>query len=161
MKLYELTDQFKQLEKMEGVDPIPLVDTIDSIKGDIAEKGKGVASYFQNLDIDIAAIDDAIARMTARKKALKADSDYLKEYLLRNMQECGISEISCPEFKITIRKPSKVVQINDEKAITSDFITIVPEFARPDKVAIKKALKAGESVEGAELVDGKTSLIIK
>ena len=31
----------------------------------------------------------------------------------------------------------------------------------PDKVAIKKALKSGEDVKGAELVDGKVSLIIK
>ena len=45
MKLYEITEQFKQLEKMEGLDPIALGDTIDSIKGDIAEKGKGALHH--------------------------------------------------------------------------------------------------------------------
>ena len=158
MKLYEITDQFKQLEKMEGIDPEVMRDTLDSISGDVAEKGKGVAAYFQNLDAEVNAMKDAEARIKARRVSIEKNSEFLKGYLLRNMLECEVTEISCPEFKITIRKPQKVVNIYGD--VNSCYInTKIVETV--NKAAIKSHLKEGIDIAGAELVDGKTSLIIK
>ena len=99
--------------------------------------------------------------MIDRAKAIESRSNSLKAYLLDNMQRLNIKEISCPQFKITIRKPQKIVSlVSDIDAIPAEYKKSVTTES-VDKMAIKKALKAGELVSGAELIDGKTSLIIK
>jgi len=162
MRLYELTSQFKELQNLEDIDPVALGDTIDSIKGDISEKGRGVASYFQNLDADIAAMKEAEKRIASRRKAIEKNSAYLKEYLLRNMQECDITSIECPEFKVTIRKPSKVVNVYNEGAVLNQFKT-TKTVITVNKNEIKKYMKENDfdAMEGVELIDGNSSLIIK
>jgi len=158
MKLYEISDQFKELEKLEDIDQETLNDTLESLTAEFQDKSVSVAAYFLNLDSDITQLKDAEKRIADRRKAIENRSKSLKDYLLSNMQRLEISEISCPEFKITLRKPQKVVELSStyvEGYTTKEWVLKI------DKNAIRKALKAGVNVCHAKLVDGKTSLIIK
>lgn len=160
MKLYEISDQFKELEKLEDIDSETLADTLESLTAEFSDKSLSVAAYFLNLDSDITQLKEAEKRIADRRKTAENNSKSLKEYLLLNMQRLEISEISCPEFKITLRKPQKVVEILDvdmlDGCYTNRKVTV-----SADKMAIKKVLKSGENIVGAKLVDGKVSLIIK
>lgn len=159
MKLYELTDQFKQLES-EDIDQDVLNDTLEAMEGEIMEKGRSVAAYFQNLDADVTAMKEAEKRIANRRKALEKRSEWLKDYLRENMARCDITKIECPEFSITLGKASKIVRVESESLIPKEFIkTKVTEIV--DKIAIKKAIESGEAVEGAALVEGKARLLIK
>jgi len=161
MKLYEISDQFKELEKLEDIDQEILNDTLESLTADFNDKSLSVASYFLNLDSDIAQLKEAEKRIADRRKTIENRSKSLKDYLLSNMQRLEMTEISCPEFKITIRKPQKIVSIVNIDDIPIVMCKVVPEHIQADKMAIKKALEGGQHIEGAELVDGKSSLIIK
>jgi hypothetical protein len=160
MKLYELTNQFKEIERMEDLDDQTMLDTLEGIEGDFLDKGQNVAAYFQNLDAEASALKEAENRITARRKSIENKSNSLKEYLLRNMQALNITKIECPEFSITLRKPSRIVEVYDESKLGDEF-TVTKTITTPDKNLIKKFINDGFEINGARLIDGKQTLTIK
>jgi len=160
MKLYEISDQFKELEKLEDIDAETLADTLESLTAEFSDKSLSVASYFMNLESDITQLKEAEKRITERRKAIENKSKSLKHYLLSNMQRLEMTEISCPEFKITIRKPQKIVEVTDLDGL-SDLFKNTKTTVSADKAKIKAYLKEGGGLLNARLVDGKSSLIIK
>ena len=67
------------------------------------------------------------------------------------MQEFGVVELKGKTIKLSFRK-SESVEIDDIDALDDRFKRIKIE---PDKTAIKTALKIGEKVEGARLVENQ------
>jgi len=158
VKLYEIANNYQQA--LANLDPEDEAysDTLEAIEGEIEEKGKNVAAYFLNLDSDISQLKEAEDKIKARRLAIQKQSDKLKDYLRFNMQETGISKIECPEFKITLGKPSQIVAVDDDL----DVRYVVEKVTKsPDKAAIKADLKDGIIIKGAKLVEGKARLIIK
>jgi hypothetical protein len=160
MKLYELAAAVDKLHDDDSIDEQTLKDTLESIEGDISDKGINIVKLSNAWESDIDAIDAEIKRLQLRKKSLKSRADGLREYLKHNMQRSGISKIGCPLFTITLKKGRSVVNISDESLIPDDYVNVKTTVS-PDKVAILKALKAGEAIEGAELSEGQPSLVIK
>lgn len=161
MKLFEISDQFKQLEQLEDIDQETLNDTLESLTAEFQDKSLSVASYFLNLDSDIAQLKEAEKRIADRRKSIENRSKSLKDYLLSNMQRLEMTEISCPEFKITIRKPQKVLKVIDEQLIPKKYRTFIPPTWSFNKSELKSIVKSRGPIKGVELVDGKSSLIIK
>jgi hypothetical protein len=91
---------------------------------------------------------------------LSNSQSWLKEYLKHNMIDTGISKIDCPLFKITLRKTTKIVEVDDETELDAKYKVIVPESYSVDKRLLLADLKIGD-VTGARLVDGKQGLLIK
>lgn len=162
MKLYEIASHLKELESMELTPDslVALIDTIDSLSFDFAQKGRDVAAFFQNLDSDVAEMKQAEERIAARRRIKEKASERLKDYLRENMAACGITKIECPEFSITLGKASEVVEIEDISKIPVEFM-VIKTTETPDKNAIKAAIKAGLLVDGVTLAEGKARLIIK
>jgi len=117
MKLYQIGDQLKELEKIEDIDEETLADTLESLTAEFGDKSLSVASFFLNLESDITQLKEAEKSIAVRRKAIENKSKSLRHYLLSNMQRLEMSEISCPEFKITIRKPIQIVEVTDLDAI--------------------------------------------
>jgi len=160
MKLYEITDNYQLALTNIDQDDEAYHDTLEAIEGEIEEKSKNVAAYFLNLDSDIQQLKDAENKIKARRLIAEKQSKNLKDYLRFNMESCNIKKIECPEFKITLRKPSQIVEIEDPKLLNEEYITR-KEVITPDKNSIKAELKAGNDVYGAKLITGIAGLIIK
>ena len=164
MKLYELSAQMKGLQlliddgEMTAAD---LADTLEGLTGDLMDKGGDVLLFMANLAGDIAAFDSEIKRMTARKKTLQNNHDWLKDYLRLNMIECGITKIESPVFTATLRKPSKMVEITSEDDLPVSYQTMVPASWKINKKQILDDLKAGIEIPGAKMIDSKQGLTIK
>lgn len=160
-KLYEITEQFKELEKLaeEGVD---IADTIESVEGDFNDKALAIVEVSENIGAMIPAIDEQIKRLQAKKKAIQNKQKALIEYLDFNMKECGISKIECPLFTISYRKQPDVLEVIDESKIDPEYM-ILPEAKdfRPDKREILKALKSGKSIDGCRIKSQPEKLTIK
>mgnify|MGYP000375909576 CR=1 FL=1 len=164
MKLYELTEQMQGLQALidDGeLDPEILQDTMDGLQTDLMAKGKDVLLFMANLDGDIKAFDAEIKRMTARKKTLVNNHNWLKEYLRHNMADCGITKIESPVFTATLRKAGKVVEITSEKELPTEYQELVPATWKILKAKIAKDLKAGIEIPGARVIDAKQGLVIK
>ena len=164
MKLYEITEQHKQLAELaESSDEDiaqAVADTFEMIEGDFNDKALSLITVVNNMDSDADQIDKEIARLQAKKKSIQNSQNSMREYLRSNMEATGISKISCPLFTITLAAGRDMVLVTDEDKIPTDYLNIKTSVA-PIKADILKALKAGESIPGCELGKSKTSLRIK
>ena len=158
MTLYEINAELENLMEI-AVDPETgeisedLAKQIDALSMAKDEKIEGVACFIKNLKADAKAIKDEVKSLQARAKAAenKAErlTDYLKYYL--NGEKFKTAKVS-----ISYRN-SESVLVEDASVLPAEYQRVTVEA---DKVAIKDAIKAGASIEGATLVSN-TSMIIK
>ena len=93
-----------------------------------------------------------------RAKRIAARSDAQKKAILSILQATGEKKLERPLGTVSRRAGGISLRITDEAEIPSQLtVTTVS----PDKAAIKKALQAGESVPGAELVTGDETISVR
>lgn len=163
-KLYELTNQYKELELLSGDDAIPaeaIADTLEGIQGEIEAKAENIGKLCANWDGYIDAIDQQLAHLQARKKAIAARKESLKDYLRENMERLEIKKIESPFFTISCVAGRDNAVIDDEELVPDEFFKVIPETKKLEKTAVTKALKEGKEVEGAHLEKTKSSIRIK
>lgn len=153
--LFQLATEYRAAaEKLHDLDldDQTIADTLEGMAGAIELKAQNVAFVIRNCKALADQIKQAEEAMAARRKALENRADKMGNYLLANMQACGMSKIECPEFKIAVRENPPSVVIDAEGQIPCDLY-IYPEAPppRPDKKAIAAAIKAGQEVPGAHL----------
>ena len=64
------------------------------------------------------------------------------------------TRFSFPNHELTSRKSSAVV-IDDEQALDPEWLAVTTS-SKPDKAAIKEALKAGQQITGAQLLSRRS-----
>lgn len=118
------------------------------------QKIENIACWIKNLISDAKALKDEKKALDERIKAKENRAESLKKYLESILEG---QKFETPKCAVSFRK-SQSVNISDLSAIPTEFLRIKP--AEADKTEIKKALKNGKTVTGAELVD-KLSMTIK
>ena len=134
----------EQLETAEN--PAELMESLDKA---VQVKAAGIGIYCEKLDGMVAALDDTIKKLQARKKTFQNRKERLKEYTLVAMKQHGIQKIECPECTISIQENNPSVDDYEPKLIPAEY------WKQPEPVLDKKALlddlKAGVIVQGARL----------
>jgi hypothetical protein len=116
-----------------------------------AAKVDQTAHVLAALDYEQKAAGDEMARLAERRRVAKAAQDRLEAYLCRIIAARGGKKLVGNTNTLSVR-PSDAVVIVDEAAIPANYIVEeVITTKRVDKAAIKKALKAGREVPGADL----------
>lgn len=138
------------------LDPQTVADTLEGMSGELEVKATNVAYMARNLEALAASIKEAEAGMTARRKALENRAAGLRDYLLRNMQACGMTKIESPHLQISVRSNPPSVDVFDAAQIPADYMRQPePPPPAPNKTAIAAALKLGQDVPGARLVQSQ------
>ncbi|XZJ40766.1 siphovirus Gp157 family protein [Clostridium perfringens] len=165
MKLYELTQNYRNLESLldnlgeqEGLTVEMIYGALGQVEDDINTKIENTCKVIKEIEADSIGIDEEIKRLSALKKQKENTVKKLKEYVEFEMNGIGLTKLEGKLFKISFRK-SKVVKVLDETKIPKEFIKI-KTTETISKTDLGKALKNGEIIEGAELVENK-SLQIK
>jgi hypothetical protein len=100
-------------------------------------------------------------RILERARRLDAQYDTIKQAILRAMADCGLKTIERPIATASIPKPRLVLDITSEH----DIPTVFYDTPEPEPKLVKKrledALKAGETVPGAQLKEATQSLSIR
>lgn len=117
-------------------------------------KLSNITLYIKNCDAEAAAIKAEEENLAKRRKRLERKSESLQGLLIRSMTENNEPVLETPQFKAKIRKTERT-EIIDKTLIPKEFINVKTEEV-PDKTAIKKAIKAGQDVAGAALVEHTT-----
>ena len=156
--LFEIVAAYKtdlaRLEDLE-LDEQTMIDTIESLSGELEVKARSVAMFVRNMEATAAAIKDAESQMSARRKAYEARAKRVRDYLLQNMIAAGIEKIESPMLVLSIRKNPPAVDIFDDKQVPSDYWTDPPPPPKTiDKNLVKQAIKDGFDVPGAKLTQG-------
>lgn len=150
MTLYEMTNQAAALYELlaaEEIDEQVYCDTLESIGAE--EKIDSYCKIVRTIEADNTAIDAEIARLTAIKKRNIKSIARMKTALDGFMRATNSDKQKTPLFTVSYKK-SDAVEITDLSAVPEIYINVKTE-RNPDKMAIKKAIKSGEKVPGAEL----------
>lgn len=161
MKLYELTQSYRNLENLgeqEGLTVEMIQEALGQVEEDINTKIENTCKVIKEIEADALGIDEEIKRLIVLKKQKENTAKKLKEYVEFEMNGIGLNKVEGKLFKISFRK-SKIVRIIDETKIPKEFIK-VKTTETVSKTDLGKALKNGEFIEGAELVESR-SLQIK
>ena len=145
--LYEINQSILECldtETGEIVDP----EALDALLMQRDEKLEAVALWIKNLQSDALAYKAEKDAFAARQKAAEKKAESLKKYLSDALQGQKFSTAKCA---VSFRKSEKI-EIPDEYLVPLEFLEEEVTY-KPNKTAIKEAIKAGREVCGCQLVE--------
>ena len=153
MTLYNITTEIKNLtlQLEEGELTPELEQALVITQDQLQAKAIDYCYVIKNLEADSEAIDNEIKRLKAMKEAKDNTIDRLKEAVRNAMLASGIDKIESSLFKLSLRRSEAVEVVNIDQLPES--LTTVKKTVSADKLKIKEAIKAGQNVEGANLIE--------
>ena len=153
MNLYEINNEL-QKALISSVDEDGVIiegseSKIDNLFAVKEEKLLNCAKYIKNEMAFIKMIKDEEEALKSRRKSIENRVDWLKKYVLANI-EAG-EKVQDSQATIGTRK-SEAIEIIEETLIPKELCNEIPATYKPDKKAIKNAIKSGKEVEGAKIV---------
>lgn len=146
--LYEINEEILNCVDMETGE---IIDTerLEQLQLAFDNKVEGIALWIKNLLSDAEAIKAEKDKLAERQKACENKAKNLKEYLSKFL---GGQKFKTPKVSISYRK-SESVEVTDISKLDDDYL----KFAEPtvDKTKVKKALKAGTTLQGIVLVENQ------
>lgn len=158
-KLYEIANQYAELEN-SGLEPDFIADTLAGIQGEFEDKVENVLKLIKNEQAYAEALKAEAKSFSERAKVSENKIESLKAYLVSSIEVAGLKSVRAGMMSVSLRAPSKSVEVTDATKIPVDYVEF-DTVIKPDKLAIKKLLEAGQEVPGCELKTGKPSLLIK
>ena len=131
-----------------------LSDTLDALDKERDDKIEAVGLYRKDILAEAEAVKAEADKLTERRRALEKRAESLANYLQSALNG---EKFKTSRLSISYRK-SQSTEVTDPELIPMDYLNFPDPV--PKKDAIKKAIKAGEEIPGAKLVE-KTSIIIK
>lgn len=159
--LFNITKEFEALESMLNIDGGEITEAHEELEQYVSkllvEKTDNYVEFVHKLEAEIEMAADRVRKIQAFKKARENAIERLKNYAHDCLQKMDKTKVTGELGSISIRKPSKVLLIEDELKIPEEFAHYERKI---DSARLKDALKS-EEIEGARLVDGKKSVMIK
>lgn len=157
MNLYTITQDFNDLLDMlnqaqeEGnQEQISLIESgLEITQDNFKDKATNYVKFIRSEEAGLSAIDEEIKRLTALKKSKVSKIDNLEARLSNSMQSIGFDKYDLGLFKLSFRKSSSV-EVIDVDQLPEGFKR-VKTTVDADKIAIKKAIEAGQEVTGASI----------
>lgn len=160
-KLYELKENWKQVQEMlyeEEIDEQCILDTLESIEGEIEDKADSYAMIIKEMLSDAEACKQEKIRLENRQKSFENRAKLLKDRLEEVMKETGKTKFKTQLFSFNIQKNGGLAPL----WIIEDIKQIPEEYLRkePDNTKIRQLLSTQE-VEWARLEERGESLRIR
>ena len=127
--------------------------TLESVQIASEEKIIATAMYIRRLDALNKATKETIQDLQERVSADSKRIEALKWLMTKAMDSLQYTEVKSPEVTLRFRKSSSV-EITDSESLPKQILR-TKTVVEPDKTAIKNALKAGEKIQGAQLVESR------
>jgi len=158
--LYTISREAMEIaSQLEEGEFTPEMETALAInQNELQEKAINYAYAIKSMEDDVTAINEEIKRIQAIKTAKSNAIDRMKEAVSNAMQVYGIDKVTSPTLNLSFRR-SESVEVDLVEALSNDF-KIIKTTVIADKVAIKQAIKQGENITGARIVE-KFNLQIK
>jgi len=141
-------------------------DTLSGIEEQFEVKAENIAAYIKGIEAEAECLKKEENTLKSRRQVMERQVTWLKDYLLSSMNAILLKKIDMPKAKLSIRSNAESVRITDEKGFVRMCVEKgLDDYLRyqdpaVDKIAVKKALQSGKSIDGAELFRSQ-SLIIK
>ena len=157
-KIYEDLDNGNGIDLETGEIKPEIMQQLSISRNELETKAVDYGYVIKAFDDEIDIIEREIERLEERKAYVKKNKERMKTIVSSAMEEFGINKIKSETLQLSFRK-SESVDIFDESLIDDKFKKVKTEISL-DKTAIKNAIKNGEDVQGAKIVE-KNNLQIK
>jgi hypothetical protein len=159
--LYQIEQEYlsiaQSIEDADGVLDEQMEQQLMINQEELQTKAVKYALVIRQMDAEAAMLKAEIARMNALKKSKENAVARLKEAIAGAMQRHGITKIQGDLINLSFRRSQKVMQVDQEmdalSALPQQYLRTKTEV---DTSAIRAALKAGEEVDGFEMVENQS-----
>ena len=156
MKLYELTDRYREvLDQLSEPDDEAAEDErcqtlLLGLSDAFDDKVLGIAKVIRSMHADVAAIAGELDRLQARKRHLAGRIDWLKRYLLAEMEAVGREKIRGSTLTVALAKSPPSCDVASIDDVPEEFKRMRVEA---DRLAILKHFRStGELVPGTTVI---------
>jgi len=150
--LYQLNNAYAQLQQMIEDGQEGLEDTLDSITDAVEEKLEAYAMVIKNIESDVEGIKSEEKRLAERRKIMENGVVRMKQAIAETLQNSGQDKVKTEKFTFSWRKSSKV-EVSNIDSLPQQYVKVERTISRSE---LAKALKAGEQIEGAQLVENQS-----
>lgn len=162
MTLYEMSNEYRNIKDSLEVDPetgeILNLDILEQMEGQIYDKTEAVAIFIKELkaESEMIALEEKALKERKESKIKKAES--LTRYLGSMMTMNAMPSFETSKVKVSSRK-SEAVVVAENAEIPERYLVTKTEV-KPDKAALKKAIKGGEEIPGV-IVEERVNWSVK
>ncbi|EGQ3775989.1 siphovirus Gp157 family protein [Staphylococcus pseudintermedius] len=158
--IFQINEKYLEVLEManQDIDPQIIQDTLKSIESELNEKVDNIIGLKRSVDGDIDVINKEIKRLKEIKEKKQNLSDRLKRILQDMLEQRNLKNYRTPTNYIYKRKNTPSVYIKNMKMLDKSYF--IQQEPTLNKEQIKKDIKAGIEVPGAEL-RGSESLVIR
>ena len=161
-KLYELGENWKQVADMlyeKEIDEQCILDTLESIEGEIEDKADNYAIIIKELSADAEACKREKQRLEARQKSFENKVKFLKDTLEKVMRETGKTDFKTSLFSFKIQKNGGLAPL----WVDEDYSNSPQKYLKvePDNNKLRQALDSGENIIFAHYEPRTESLRIR
>ena len=156
--LYELTEVSRELIELfenEEIDEQTLQDTLESIG--VEGKLEDYCKVIRQFEADAFVYKTEKLRFGEKQSRAEKSVERMKAAIVRYFEAVGSTGEKAGAFDLKLRKSEQVV-VDDILKIDDTYLKY--KMPEPDKVAIKKAIKAGVKLEGVH-IEEKNNVNIK
>lgn len=154
---YEYLREHLQAEYQEA-DEETIRDTLEGLSSLPEALAAVVRSYLDDLAI-AAALGSRIGDMQERLHRIEARADKKRAVIAAVMVRAAIPKLSEPDFTASLRAVPPALLVSDEREIPEPFWK--PQAPKLDRRSLLAALTAGQTVPGAGLGNGGTTLSVR
>lgn len=160
MRLYEINAALEELLNQQDPETGELIcdmDALEALSIERDEKLEGLALYCKNLTAEAEAIRNEEKTLAERRRSLENKAERAKGFLA---EQLAGEKFSTPKVAVSYCKSEQVEVSMSFFTEESNERFLRYKDPEADKTAIKAAIKAGETIPGAELVS-KMNMSIK
>ena len=162
MNIWEISEKYaaalENMEIDEETGEVMNAAMYEIAESEFEEKAENYALYIKNLRSTTEGIKAERQKLAERQKAIENKTAILEDRLEWAMRSVSRTKFETARVALSFRK-SEVISITDEGIIPASYMR-EKVTTEPDKTAIRAAIKNGETVDGAAMVE-KYNLQIK
>lgn len=150
MNLYEMSDQARtlyQLLEEDEIDENIYFDTLESIGAN--EKLESYIYVQKQFEANLQSFKKEKERIEKRMKTCQNNIERMKSAIMEFMTSARLKKVQAGTFTLSLRSYESV-NITDENQIPEEFL--IPQPPKINKAEIKKYLKLGDVISGAEII---------
>ncbi len=159
--LYQLTNDYETVLNMlydEDADEQMILDTLESIEGEIEDKANNYAKIIKELEAKQNARKEEAKRLTESAKVFENRVKALKSNLFNSMKATGKTKFATDLFSFNIAKNGGKQTLTIDGEVPEEYTKTITEN---DTDKIRQALEKGEKLTFAHFEPRGESLRIK
>lgn len=163
LTLWGISDELEALDKLSEMDSGEITEEFEQLQDEAMHllqlKVDSTVGYLQMEENNIAAAKEKISEFKAFIKTKENKIKFYHDFIKSCLDRTGKTSFDGEFKQLKLRKPLDVLKTIDAKKAPLKYLTVI-KTTKIDNAQIKKDIKAGEKVDGYELIKGEPGLIV-